>query len=211
MINYETDEERAEAIKKWWKENGLSIMLGVGLGLGAIFGWRAWTDYQETVRQQASAAFEQLLADADADTGNTESVLAQARLLREEFSTTTYATLAALVQARIERAAGNSAGARAALEQALAESPDPGIRRIAALRLIRLLIAAGDLEQAAGLAAKHDDDGAFGGAFAALRGDIAAAQGHATEARTAYEQALAGGAPNPDQVRRKLDDLPPTG
>lgn len=209
MINYETDEERAEAIKKWWKEDGLSILLGLGIGLGAIFGWRIWTDYRETQGQQASAAFEQLLADADA--GNTESARTQAERLSEEFSATTYATLASLVRARIEFQAGNRAGARAALEQALAASPDPGLGRIAALRLIRILIAAGDLDPAASLAAKHDDGGAFGGTFAALRGDIAAAQGHIAEARTAYRQALADGAPHPDRVRMKLDNLPPAG
>lgn len=207
MINYETDEERAEAIKKWWKENGLSIVVGVGIGLGAIFGWRAWTDYRETERQQASAAFEQLLIEVD--TGNAESALAQAKLLREEFSATTYATLASLVQARIEREAGKRA--RVTLEQAIAASPDPGIRRIAALRLVRVLIAEGDLEPAAELAAQHDDGGAFASVFAALRGDIAAARGRTGDARAAYEQALAAGAANPNQVRMKLDDLPPAG
>lgn len=207
MINYETDEERAEAIKKWWKENGLSIFLGVGIGLGAIFGWRAWMDYRETVRQQASAAFERLLAD----TGDARSARAQSKLLREEFAATAYATLASLVRARVEVEAGNLAAARTALEQAIAGSPAPGIRRIAALRLARVLIAEDDLDGAAGLVARHDDSGGFRGAFAALRGEIAEAQGRSTDARAAYEQALAAGAPNADQIRMKLDNLPPAG
>ncbi|WP_243725295.1 YfgM family protein [Candidatus Thiosymbion oneisti] len=206
MINYESDEERAEAIKKWWKENGLSILLGVGIGLGAIFGWRAWMGYRETVGQQASAAFEQLLAAA---AGNAQSTRAQSKLLREEFAATAYATLASLVQARVEVEAGNLAAARTALEQAIAGSPAPGIRRIAALRLARVLIAEGDLEGAAGLVAQHDDSKGFGGAFAALRGEIAQAQGRMADARAAYEQALAAGAPSPDRIRMKLDNLPP--
>lgn len=209
MINYETDEERAEAIKKWWKDNSLSIVLGVGIGLGAIFGWRAWMDYRETVRQQASAAFERLLVAADA--GDAQSARAQSKLLREEFAATTYATLASLVRARVEVEAGNLAAARSALEQAIAGSPAPGIRRITALRLARVLIAEGDLEGAAGLVARHDDSGGFGGAFAALRGEIAETQGHSADARAAYEQALAAGAPNADQIRMKLDNLTPAG
>jgi len=207
VINYETDEERAEAIKKWWKENGLSILLGVGIGLGAIFGWRAWMDYRETVRQQASAAFERLLAEADA--GDAQSARAQSKLLREEFAATAYATLASLVRARVEAKVGNLVAARTALEQAIAGSPAPGIRRIAALRLARVLIAEGDLQGAAGLVARHDDGSGFNGAFAALRGEIAEAQGRMAAARTAYEQALATGAPSPDQIRMKLDNLPP--
>ncbi len=208
MINYETDEERAEAIKKWWKENGRSIFLGVGIGLGAIFGWRVWLDYRETARQQASAAFERLLAAAD--TGDAQSARAQSKLLREEFASTTYATLASLVRARVEAEAGNLANARTALEQAIADSPAPGITRITALRLARVLIAEGDLEGGADLVARHDDGGGFGGAFAALRGEIAEAQGRMADARAAYEQALAAGAPNADQVRMQLDNLPPT-
>jgi len=206
VINYETDEERAEAIKKWWKENGLSIFLGVGIGLGAIFGWRAWIDYRETVRQQASAAFEQLLVEADA--GDARSARAQSKLLREEFAATAYATLASLVRARVEVEAGDLAAARTALEQAIAGSPAPGIRRIAALRLARVLIAEGELAGAADLIARHDGSG-FGGAFSALRGEIAEAQGRGADARAAYERALAAGAPNPDQVRMRLDNILP--
>lgn len=209
MSIYETDEEKAEAIKKWWKENGVSVAAGVAIGLGAIFGWRAWVDYQDSVGQQASAAFERLLVSAD--TGDTQSALAQSKLLGEEFASTAYATLASLVQARIELEAGNLADARTALEQAIADSPDSGIGRIAALRLARVLIAEGNLETASNLVTEFDDGGSFAGAFAAIRGDIAKTQGRTADARAAYEQAIAGGAPNPTQLRLKLDNLPPAG
>ena len=209
MSIYETDEEKAEAIKKWWKENGVSVAAGVAIGLGAIFGWRAWVNYQDSVGQQASAAFERLLVSAD--TGDTQSALAQSKLLGEEFASTAYATLASLVQARIELEAGNLADARTALEQAIADSPDSGIGRIAALRLARVLIAEGNLEAASNLVTEFDDGGSFAGAFAAIRGDIAKAQGRTADARAAYEQAIAGGAPNPTQLRLKLDNLPPAG
>lgn len=204
MLNYETDEERAEAIKRWWKQNWLSIALGAGIGLGAIFGWRAWTQYQETVARQASGAFEQLLAVADTDD---EAGLARSEQVREEFPATIYATLAALAEARIRARSGDLAAARDALEQAIAASPDPGITRIATLRLARILIAEGDLEGAADVVAGHDQGTAFSGAFAVLRGEIAEARGRTADARVAYEQALAAGAPNPNQVRVRLGNL----
>ena len=209
MSIYDTDEERAEAIKRWWKENGFSVAAGVAIGIGGIFGWRAWVDYRDSVGQQASTAFERLLVSADA--GDTQSALAQSKLLGEEFASTAYATLASLVQARIELEAGNLAGARTALEEAIASSPDPGIERIAALRLARVLIAEGDLEAASNLVAEFDQGGSFAGAFAAVRGDIAQTQGRTADARAAYEEAIAGGAPNPAQLRLKLDNLPPAG
>jgi predicted negative regulator of RcsB-dependent stress response len=209
VINYETDEEKVEALKKWWKENGTSVVAGIVIGLGAIFGWRAWNDYRGSIRQQASAAFEQLLVSADK--GEIQSALAQSKLLTEEYTSTTYATFAALVRARVELQAGNMAGAQAALEQAIARSPDPGITRIAALRLARVLIAEGDLEAASSLVAEHDDGGSFAGAFAAVRGNIAEAQGRTAEARAAYDKAIAAGAPSSDQLRLKLENLPPAG
>jgi predicted negative regulator of RcsB-dependent stress response len=39
---YETDDEKVEAIKKWWKDNGISVATGVVIGLAVVFGWRAW-------------------------------------------------------------------------------------------------------------------------------------------------------------------------
>ena len=209
MINYQTDEERAEAIKKWWKENGISVVAGVVVGLGAIFGWRAWNDHRDSVGQQASAAFEQLLASAE--TGDAPSALAQSKLLAEEYSSTTYAALAALVEARVEIEEGNLVGARAALERVVSDSPDPGLTGIAVLRLARVLIASGDLEAAAAVVEKHEDVAGFAGAFAAIRGDVAKAQGRTSEARSAWQDALAAGAPDPERLRLKLDDLPPAG
>ena len=40
-MEFETEEQQVEAIKKWWKEYGLTIAVGLVLGLGGIFGFRA--------------------------------------------------------------------------------------------------------------------------------------------------------------------------
>ena len=48
-----TDEEKLELLKKWWKENGGSIITGVVLGLALLFGGKAWFAYQD--RQAAPA------------------------------------------------------------------------------------------------------------------------------------------------------------
>jgi len=206
---YETDDEKVEAIKKWWKENGLSVVGGVGIGLAAVFGWRGWIAYQDGVSQQASAAFEQLLAAADS--GSTDSALKQSELLTAEYGSTVYGTFSALVKAKVELDKGNSAEARAALEQVMASAPDPGLATIAALRLARLLIDEGDLPAAAAILGKQGATDRFAAEIAALRGDIAAAEGRIQEAREAYEQALAAGATPADLLQLKLDNLPPAG
>ena len=209
MSTYETDEEKVEAIKKWWKDNGVSVVAGVVIGLGAVFGWRTWVDYRDSVGQKASAAFEQLMASTQA--GSIESARTQATLINEEFDGTAYAAFASLVRARVEAEAGDTVAARAALERTIDTAPDPAIARIAALRLIRVLIAEQDLEAATAAIERHDDGGPFAAEFDALRGDIAAAAGRQMDAREAYTRAIAKGASHTELLQLKLDNLPPAG
>lgn len=207
MNAYETDEEKVEAIKGWWKENGISVFGGLAIGLAAVFGWRAWVDHQEGMAQQASSAFEQLAATVE--TGNAAAARTQAALLLEKHGETPYGALAHLLLARVEMDAKQPAAARKALEQAMAKAPDPGLARVAALRLARLLMAQGDMEAAATLIAQQDQGAAFKGDFAALRGDLALAAGRAAEARAAYDQAIALGAANAALLQLKVENLPP--
>ena len=53
MDVYNTEEEQVEAIKKWWNENGKSIITGIIIGVIAIFGWRS---YENHTAMQAKAA-----------------------------------------------------------------------------------------------------------------------------------------------------------
>jgi predicted negative regulator of RcsB-dependent stress response len=204
---YETDEEKVEALKKWWKENGLSVVAGVVIGLGAVFGWRQWVGYQDSRGQAASAAFEQLLATVDA--GKTEAARKQANAIQAEYGSTAYATLASLVRARVEVGAGDIQGAKAALQEAIKDPPDPALAEIAALRLARVFIASGDLAAAQDLVDQHGKAGSFAGDFAAVQGEIAAAQGRTAEARKAYQTAIAAGAADPELLQLKLENLPP--
>ncbi len=205
MAELETDEEKVEAIKKWWKENGVSVIAGIAIGLGGVFGWRAWVDYRDSVAQRASLAFEQLLVATAA--GEAQSAGQQAKAIVEQYGTTPYAMLAELAAAKARIEANDPPGAIAALREAVDKAPDPGLAKLAALRLARLLVAEGELQQASGVIDAHDDGGAFSGDFAALRGDIAVAQGDPDTARDAYRAALDAGAGAAQLIELKLQDL----
>ena len=187
MSVYQTEEEQVEAIKKWWKENGTSVVAGVVIGLGAVFGWQGWNSYQDRMGKEASVAFSQLLGAVNA--GNTESASKQAELLRVEYESSNYAMLAAMAQARLKLEQGDSAAARSQLEWTLQNSDDDSLKTLAQLNLARILLSEGDLDGAAGLAAISE--GGFAADFAELRGDIATARKQLEEARDAYSQALA--------------------
>lgn len=209
MSQYETDDEKVEAIKKWWKENGTSVIAGVVIGLALVFGWRGWTQYRDSVGAHASADFEQLLASADQ--GQVESATKQAELLNKEYASTPYAALGSLVSAKVRYESGDVAGAIADLQRVIAKAPDPALARLAGLRLARIQVSEGQLDAAAATVSAHDDGQAFAGDFAAVRGDIAAARGDTAKAREEYEKAIAAGTGLSQLIRLKLDNLPAAG
>ena len=44
MDVYTSEDEQVEALKKWWKENGKSVIGGVIIGAGLLFGGRAYIE-----------------------------------------------------------------------------------------------------------------------------------------------------------------------
>lgn len=221
MAELQTDDETVEAIKKWWKENGIAVVTGLAIGLAAIFGWRAWVGYQERIGQQASLAFEELLVtanqvavtqtpDQDPDAPNPLLAAAEeqrARLI-SDFGSTPYAFLGDLAFAKAQNDAGDMAGAVDTLTAAVGSAPTPLLETLAAVRLARVLVANADYEAAAAIIDQHQGQGSFAADFAALRGDIAAAQGRVEEARSAYQEAIAGDAAAAGLIQLKLQDLP---
>lgn len=209
MSQYETDDEKVEAIKKWWKENGTSVVAGVVIGLALVFGWRGWVQYRDSVGAEASADFEQLLVSASQ--GEIESATKGAELLNQEYGSTPYAALGSLVAAKVRYESGDTAGAITTLQGVIAKAPDPALARLAALRLARIQVAGGQLDAAAATLKAHDDGQSFAGDFAAVRGDIAAARGDLAKAREEYEKAIAAGTGLSQLIRLKLDNLPAPG
>jgi predicted negative regulator of RcsB-dependent stress response len=206
MDVYTTEEQQVEVIKKWWKENGISVLAGVGLGLAAVFGWKAWVAHQASVGEQASVVFEQLMGAVQA--GARESADRQAELLSAKYESTPYAEFAALAQARMLLDAGDNVSARARLQWALEHTAEAGLKQVARLRLARVLLSDGDLDGAEE-ALRGADAGSFAGEFSHVQGDIAAAREDFAGARNAYQHALENGVGSADLVQMKLDDLPP--
>lgn len=203
MSVYQTEEEQVEALKRWWKENGTSIIAGVVLGLGGIFGWQAWGNYQDRVSKEASQAFTQLVNAVDR--GDIESASKQAELLRLEYDGSSYALFAALTQARLKLEQGDSAAARSQLEWVISEADTSTVKQLAQLNLARVLLSDGDVDGAARLA--DVTEGGFAGEFAVLRGDIALQRGDKQLAHDAYTLAMTLEVNNPGLLQMKLDDL----
>jgi predicted negative regulator of RcsB-dependent stress response len=203
---YETEEQQVEALKRWWKSNATSIIAGVVIGLGGVFGWRAWVQHRDDVAAQASNVFDQLAVSVE--TGNADSARQQSELLQREYGSTPYPAFAQLLLARLKYEQGDAAGAAKVLEEVVAHSPDPALKTVAVLRLVRIHLDAGELDAAGALLRQHPAPEAFGAEYAVLEGDLARARGDTAAAREAYQKAIAGGAGNADLIQLKLENLP---
>ncbi|RKZ37056.1 MAG: hypothetical protein DRQ37_02785 [Gammaproteobacteria bacterium] len=207
MNAYESDREQVEELKKWWKENGRMVVTGLVLGLGGVFGWTAWQEYQTRQAEQTSMIYEQLINTIG--TPNEPGAIAQGEALVRDYPDSGYAPLAALVLARVAFEKGDRAGAERHLRWVMGQTDAFHTSAIARLRLARILMADKDYPGALTLL-KNSGSKNFAPAYAETRGDIFAAQGNTQQARSEYGLALAAtqtDAAARARVEMKLDDI----
>jgi predicted negative regulator of RcsB-dependent stress response len=202
---YDTEEAQVEALKRWWKENGQSVVIGLGLGIVLILGWNYWQDHKKQRINQASALFEQLQKAAEAN--KKDSVDKLAAQIKEQFGNTEYVGFSGLIQAKLKAQTGDLAGAKDILKT-IAASPNKELANVAKLRLVRLMLATKEYEQGLQLINSIDPQAAssFSGNYDELTGDLYVALNRVDEARTAYQSALRNGHQSP-LLQYKIDDL----
>ena len=202
----ETEEEQVEKLKAWLKENGLSIVFGIVIGVGGIGGYNYWRHVQETTAAEASSHFTQMLEALSAD--DDVSLQLHADILADKYSSTEYALMAHLALARMHVDSGDFAAAETALQQVIGSAAQEPLAYLARTRLAAVLIQTEQYEKALStLAIEFPDE--FAALVDELRGDVLAGQGKAGEAIAAYRKAQLAepGPADPEFLRRKLNDL----
>jgi len=202
----ETEEEQVEKLKAWLKENGLSIVLGIIIGVGGIGGYNYWGHLQETTAAKASAHFTQMIDAIAAD--NSEGLREQADILIADHASSDYALMAYLALARNHVANAEFEQAETALQQVVGSAAQRPLAYVARTRLAAVQLQTEQYEQAlTTLAVEFPDQ--FAALADELRGDILALQGKNGEAIEAYRKAqLAEPKPaNTEFLRQKLNDL----
>ncbi len=206
-MDYETEEQQVEALKKWWAENGKSVIAGVVIGGGVIGGWQLWQGRVESQAIAASNGFSQTLEAVTS--GDASTALSLADTLAEDHDSTLYASYAQLAAARAEIESDNLEGAASRLAWVADESEHPDVKLIAAIRLARVQGAIGKVDE--GLARLPDTyPETFTGLIEEARGDLLLLSGDTAAARAAYEQARdSGQVVDAQALNMKIDDLPP--
>ncbi|MEE2023450.1 MULTISPECIES: YfgM family protein [Alkalimonas] len=204
MDVYSSEEQQVEAIKRFWKEYGMTIVAGTILGLGGLYGFRYYQGQQLSQAEQASAGFEQLLV---AQEQQTEAWYDDAERYISNHEKTAYATFAAMLKARDAVLSGDYSLAEQQLAWVITQTGDPVIDAIARLRLARVHLQQQQYSQAlAQLQTAMPES--FQLQQQELKGDIFLAQGDASAAKQAYQLAKSTvGAEANQLLKIKLDEL----
>lgn len=193
MEEFRTEEEQVAAIKNWWKENGNSVLIAVGLALAIIFGWKAYQSNVLQSKTEASMLYDQLLAAStnaqSRPEGEASGVAYLAGELKSKFTDTEYGIYAALFLAKDAVEAGDLELAKQELQWVVANTEDTSLTIIANGRLARILSEQGEHESA--LALLEAADATFDSEYLELHGDIKLRMGDKEGAIEAYKKAYA--------------------
>ncbi|MGB2078424.1 MAG: YfgM family protein [Vibrio sp.] len=202
MEVYDNEEQQIEAIKHWWSENGKTVIIGLVIGLGGIFGWRYYQDSQLEARADASNAYTQVMENLS--TKGAEAAT-QTQDFINTYESTNYAVLASMQLAKAHVDAGELDKALTQLNWGLEHTKDEALTSLLNLRIARVLSAQQNFDQAITQLDAIKDE-AWQGRVLELKGDILLQKGDQDGAREAYTQAQQASVQN-QAIGIKLDDL----
>ena len=209
---YLSEQEQADQLKQWLRENWLWLVAGIALGLGSVYGYRWWNAHQIARSQEAEQQFSAML-DA-LGRNQREEGLKIAGKITGEFADTPYSDQALLVLARLDIEAGELESAAKTLKQVMDSTRDPDLALVAGLRLARVQLAKGSYDEALATLEAVEKP-AIAARVAELRGDVLLARGKPVDALEAYRQAqsaskdskTADGLVDQELLKLKIDEL----
>lgn len=176
--------EQAESVKKWCREYGLGILVGIIFAVFISWGWNYWRQTKENNLLIASMQYERLIASIAK--GEKISILNNlADGLLKNYANTPYASLAALQLAKLAVNQNNLTEATNRLVSIIDHSHDQALQSIARLRLARILLTQNQAKDALKLLSKSEDK-AYIPLFLEEKGDILNNLGHYDEALKSY-------------------------
>ena len=176
--------EQAEYVKKWCREYGFGILIGIIFAVFISWGWNYWRQAKENNLLKASMQYEHLIALI----GTNENISTVNRLadgLLKNFTYTPYASLAALQLAKLAVNKNNLTEAENKLIWVIDHGHNQTLQSIARLRLARILLTQNQANEALNILSQNEDK-AYIPIFFEEKGDILNNLGHSKQALQSY-------------------------
>lgn len=184
------EQQQLEEFRDWWKANLVWVLLGAGLALGGVGGYKGWDYWQDQNMRGAAVFYQQYRTHLEG--GQAQQAHETGKRLRDEYGGTSYALMASLISARLHQEDQQPDEAIRLLRWAHENSDDPLFAPVAALRLARLYAARQQWEEGLTALADVSLEG-YEGLAHEIRGDLYRQSGRTQEARHEYVQALEKG------------------
>ncbi|UDQ79197.1 YfgM family protein [Erwinia rhapontici] len=205
MEVYSNENEQVDALKNFFAQNGKALVVGVVLGVGALLGWRYWSNHQDSGSREVSASYQQVTSALDAT--KPASLDAVAKFASE--NSNTYGALASLDLAK--RYIDNNQLDKAVdqLQSGLKSTKDANLQSVLNLRLARI-----QLQQKQPDAVLKTLEGVKGDGWAAIvadvRGEALLSKGDVKGARDAWSKGIASDASSTlkEMLQMKVNNLP---
>jgi len=188
MVEIYDSHEQGEIVKKWLRENGSAMVMGLLIAFGGLFGFKQWTAWEVGQKQQASSEFlvmSELLSQDQLD-----AAMSNYQTLKDEYASSPYTTLSALQMARARHDAGQLDLAIKLLQDVVDNGTPMALAVIARERLARLLLDQDRTAEALAVLDGATDTTGFEARYAEVRGDIYHEDGKLDDAIASYQLAL---------------------
>lgn len=185
-----TQQDEVDKLKTWWKSYGNSLVIGLLLGVGILFGNKYWDRHHGEQLATASNLYEQLLTNIKSK--NTKATKETSGQIISNYKSTPYAAMAALLMAKVNFEKGDVASAQSQLQWAVDNATEDTLEHVARIRLARVLLSQGKTKEASKLVLAVDagDMAGHKAEYYEVIGDIHARQGNMESARLAYQKAI---------------------
>ncbi|WP_413699670.1 tetratricopeptide repeat protein [Psychromonas sp. KJ10-10] len=197
--------QQVDAIKQWWKDNGNTLVIGAVVGLAGLWGWRFYNDSVIEGQEQASQAYTTMLAKFEAQGEDADTVAVESFIAENDSSN--YAVLASLLLAKEAVAKGDFALAKTQLIQVQSQNSYEPLKPIINLRLARVEMELGQLDEALATLENVTEEGFYAKAEQ-VKGSIYLQKNDLDVARTAFQTAIEASDGRVDPILQlQFDDL----
>lgn len=186
MEVYSNENEQVDALRRFFANNGKALVVGVVLGVGALAGWRFWSNHQDGSFRETSAAYQQVTSALDASKPNTLDAVSK---FASENSNT-YGALAALDLAKQYVDQNQLDKAAAQLQTGLKATQDANLLAVLNLRLARIQLQQKQADEAIKTLDAVKGEG-WTAIVADIRGEALLSKGDAQGAREAWSKGIA--------------------